>query len=74
MSHEANTILEEQIFEWMQEMGFDEELNLEELTIEQMQDIQNIYCYSDDPDYIDSKVMDYLEEIAKKNPKIWKQL
>ena len=69
MSHEANTILAEMLIEWMQEEGFDNLLNLEELTLDQMHDIRSIVT-SKDYGCWQEVLEKYLSEIH--NPKIWK--
>lgn len=69
MSHEANTIIALMLIEWMQEEGFDNLLNLEELTLEQMHDIRGI-VRSKDYGCWEEVLDEYLSEIN--NPKIWK--
>jgi len=73
MSHEVNTLYEESLMEWMEEDGWDDILNLEEMTVEQMQHVQDIRCYYKDPDEGEKFSMEYLEDIAEKKPKLMKE-
>ena len=50
----------------------DDILNLEELTLEQMQGIYDCFANNKDPEKAESALMDYLEKEIN-NPKIWKR-
>lgn len=70
MSHEANTRYQEQLLEWLEEVDLGDILNLEELTVEQMEAIQYCFTNNKDPDDVESALMKCLDSID--NPKIWK--
>lgn len=62
----------EVFIEELQDVGIDDILNLEELTLEQMKEILRILGTYEDPEDSERCLMEYIEVIAKRNANIWK--